>query len=55
MAFTLEHIQEQLRPELEKMHGIIISTLTSNSELTNNIVTNYLQTNENCNVLMAHT
>ena len=44
MSITLEHIQEQLRPELDAMNNIIISTLTSNSELTNGIVTNYLKT-----------
>ena len=43
MAITLEHIQEQLRPELDAMNNIITSTLTSNSELTNGIVTNYLK------------
>ena len=43
MAITLEHIHEQLRPELDAMNTIIISTLTSESELTNNIVTNYLK------------
>ena len=44
MAITLEHIQEQLRPELEKLGQIISTTLTSGSELTNSIVTNYLKT-----------
>ena len=44
MAITLEHIQEQLRPELDAMNDIIITTLTSNSELTNAIVTSYLKT-----------
>lgn len=43
MAITLEHIHEQLRPELDAMNTIIISTLTSDSELTNTIVTNYLK------------
>ena len=43
MAITLEHIQEQLRPELDAMNDIIITTLTSNSELTNAIVTSYLK------------
>ena len=43
MAITLEHIQEQLRPELDKLDEIICTTLTSNSELTNSIVTNYLK------------
>ena len=40
---TIEHIQEQLRPELDAMNDIITSTLTSNSELTNSIVTSYLK------------
>ena len=44
MAISLEHIQEQLRPELDKLDHIIVTTLTSNSELTNGIVTNYLKT-----------
>ena len=43
MAIMLEHIQEQLRPELDKLDHIISTTLTSDSELTNNIVTNYLK------------
>ena len=43
MAITLEHIQEQLRPELEELERIISTTLTSGSELTNSIVTNYLK------------
>jgi len=43
MAMTIEHIQEQLRPELDAMNEIITSTLTSNSELTNGIVTSYLK------------
>jgi octaprenyl-diphosphate synthase len=43
MAMTIEHIQEQLRPELDAMNDIITSTLTSNSELTNSIVTSYLK------------
>lgn len=43
MAILLEHIQEQLRPELEKLNHIIASTLTSESELTNSIVSNYLK------------
>ncbi len=43
MAITLTYIQEQLRPELEELDRIITSTLTSSSELTNNIVTNYLK------------
>ena len=40
---TIEHIQEQLRPELDAMNEVITSTLTSNSELTNSIVASYLQ------------
>ena len=44
MSITLEHIQEQLRPELDKLNEIIVTTLTSNSDLTNGIVTNYLKT-----------
>ena len=44
MATTLTHIQQQLRPELDAMNEIIMQTLTSGSELTNSIVTNYLQT-----------
>ena len=43
MATTIEHIQEQLRPELDALNDIITSTLTSNSELTNSIVTSYLK------------
>ena len=43
MAMTIEHIQEQLRPQLDAMNEIITSTLTSNSELTNSIVTSYLK------------
>ena len=43
MAISLTHIQEQLRPELEAMNDIIVTTLTSNSELTNNIVDSYLK------------
>ena len=43
MAITIEHIQEQLRPELDAMNDIITTTLTSNSELTNSIVTAYLK------------
>ena len=43
MAITLEHIHDQLRPELEELHRIISTTLTSGSELTNGIVTNYLK------------
>lgn len=43
MAITLEHIHEQLRPELDAMNEIITSTLTSNSELTNSIVLSYLK------------
>ena len=40
---TLTHIQEQLRPHLDAMNDIITTTLTSNSELTNGIVTQYLK------------
>ena len=40
---TIEHIQEQLRPELDAMNDIITLTLTSNSDLTNSIVTSYLK------------
>ena len=43
MAIQLEHIHHQLRPELDELNRIIATTLTSNSELTNNIVTNYLK------------
>ena len=43
MATTLTHIQEQLRPELDKLDHIITTTLTSKSELTNSIVTNDLK------------
>ncbi len=43
MAISLTHIQEQLRPELEALNEIIATTLNSGSELTNNIVTSYLQ------------
>ncbi len=43
MVITLTHIQEQLRPELEQLDHIITTTLTSESELTNTIVTNYLR------------
>jgi len=43
MAITIEHIQEQLRPELDALNGIIGATLASNSELTNGIVTTYLK------------
>ncbi len=43
MAISLTHIQEQLRPELEAMNDIIVTTLTSNSELTNSIVDSYLK------------
>ncbi|MDY6301682.1 MAG: polyprenyl synthetase family protein [Bacteroidales bacterium] len=43
MAISLTHIQEQLMTELAAMNDIIVTTLTSNSELTNNIVTSYLQ------------
>ena len=43
MAISLTHIQEQLRPELEALNEIIATTLSSNSELTNSIVTSYLK------------
>ena len=43
MAITLEHIHRQLRPELERLEDIIATTLTSDSTLTNSIVTNYLK------------
>lgn len=43
MVMTLTHIQEQLRPELDKLDRIIETTLTSESDLTNTIVTNYLK------------
>ena len=43
MAISLKNIQEQLRPELEELERIITTTLTSNSELTNSIVTSYLK------------
>ena len=43
MAISLKNIQEQLRPELEELERIITTTLTSDSELTNSIVTTYLQ------------
>ena len=43
MATLLKHIQEQLSPELDALNHIIVTTLTSNSELTNSIVTTYLK------------
>ncbi len=43
MAISLTHIQEQLRTELEALNEIIATTLSSNSELTNSIVTSYLK------------
>ena len=43
MSISLTHIQEQLRPQLDVLEGIITTTLQSNSELTNSIVTNYLK------------
>ena len=43
MAISLSQIQEQLRPELDAMNDIIVQTLTSGSELTDNIVTAYLK------------
>jgi octaprenyl-diphosphate synthase len=39
----LKHIQEQLSSELDALNNIIVATLTSNSELTNSIVTSYLK------------
>ena len=43
MAVSLEHIHSQLRPQLDELNRIITTTLTSGSELTNNIVSNYLK------------
>ena len=43
MAKSLKYIQEQLSPELDALNNIIATTLTSNSELTNSIVTSYLK------------
>lgn len=43
MAKSLKYIQEQLSPELDALNNIIATTLTSNSELTNSIVTAYLK------------
>ena len=43
MATSLTHIQEQLSPQLDALNDIITSTLKSNSELTTNIVANYLK------------
>jgi len=43
MAISLKHIQEQLSSELDALNNIIVATLTSNSELTNSIVTSYLK------------
>lgn len=43
MAISLTHIQEQLSAELDALNQIIVTTLTSNSELTNSIVTTYLK------------
>ena len=43
MAITLAHIQEQLRPQLDALNEIIVTTLTSGSELTNSIVSTYLK------------
>ena len=43
MAITLTYLQEQLRPQLDALNEIIATTLSSGSELTNNIVTSYLQ------------
>ena len=43
MAITLTYLQEQLRPQLDALNEIIATTLSSGSELTNSIVTSYLQ------------
>ena len=43
MSTSLTHIQEQLKPQLDVMNEIITTTLSSNSELTNNIVASYLK------------
>ena len=43
MAISLEHIQQQLRPHLDELNRIICDTLTSDSQLTNGIVANYLK------------
>ena len=43
MATSLKNIQNQLGPQLDALNDIIVTTLTSNSELTNNIVTSYLK------------
>lgn len=43
MAKSLKYIQDQLSPELDALNNIIATTLTSNSELTNSIVTAYLK------------
>ena len=43
MAITLAHIQEQLKPQLDALNEIIVTTLTSGSELTNSIVSTYLK------------
>ena len=43
MAITLKHIQDQLAPDLDALNNIIVTTLTSSSELTNSIVTTYLK------------
>ena len=43
MSTSLTHIQEQLKPQLDVMNDIITTTLSSNSELTNNIVASYLK------------
>ncbi|MBQ1737546.1 MAG: polyprenyl synthetase family protein [Muribaculaceae bacterium] len=39
----MKHIQDQLAPELDALNNIIVTTLTSSSELTNSIVTTYLK------------
>jgi len=44
MATTLQHIKERLAPQLQAMNDIIVSTLRSDSALTNEIVANYLKT-----------
>ena len=43
MAITLTYLQEQLRPQLDALNEIIVTTLTSGSELTNSIVSTYLK------------
>lgn len=41
---TLEQIQETIKPELARLNDIIVTTLHSNSALTDHIVTEYLRT-----------